>query len=153
PEKIDAPGMQPTLNRAAAVAAEAGANEVFVADSGNHRIVVFDSETGAYKRHWGAYGEKPTAAGGGAYDPTAPPARQFRDVTCVEIAKDGMVYVCDRTSNRIQVFQKDGKFVKEGSVSKETKGAIVGGQPGFVVSSAGSAWDVAFSNDPRQQFV
>ena len=64
-----------------------------------------------------------------------------------------MVYVCDRTSNRIQVFQKDGKFVKEGFVAKETRGATVGGQPGFVVSSAGSAWDVAFSNDPRQQFL
>jgi DNA-binding beta-propeller fold protein YncE len=152
PGKMEAPDSQTTLNRPAAVAVDAGANEVFVADSGNHRIVVFDSETGAYKRQWGAYGEKPTAAGGGAYDPGAPAARQFRDVTCVEIAKDGMVYVCDRTSNRIQVFQKDGKFVKEGIVSKETKGATVGGQFG-AVSSWGSVWDVAFSNDAQQRFL
>ena len=134
------------------MAVDTTANEVFVADSGNHRIVVFDSETGAYKRHWGAYGEKPTAEGGGAYDPVAAPARQFRDVTCVEIAKDGMVYVCDRTSNRIQIFQKDGKFVKEGIVSKNTKGATVSGQFG-VVSSWGSAWDIAFSNDPQQRYI
>jgi len=152
PGKMEGPDSQTTLNRPAAVAVDAAANEVFVADSGNHRIVVFDSETGAYKRHWGAYGEKPLAAGGGAYDATAAPARQFRDVTCVEIAKDGMVYVCDRTSNRIQVFQKDGKFVKEGFVAKETKGTTVGGQFG-AVSSFGSAWDIAFSNDPRQQFA
>src|SRR5438876_8847245 len=152
PGKMEGPDSQTTLNRPAAVAVDAGANEVFVADSGNHRIVVFDSETGAYKRHWGAYGEKPTAAGGGAYEAAAAPARQFRDVTCVEIAKDGMVYVCDRMSNRIQVFQKDGKFVKEGFVAKETKGSTVGGQFG-AVSSFGSAWDVAFSNDPRQQFL
>src|SRR6185503_5446131 len=152
PGKMEGPDSQTTLNRPAAVAVDAGANEVFVADSGNHRIVVFDSETGAYKRHWGAYGEKPLAAGGGAYDASAAPARQFRDVTCVEIAKDGMVYVCDRTSNRIQVFQKDGKFVKEGIVSKETKGATVGGQFGGV-SSFGSAWDIAFSNDAQQRFV
>ena len=152
PGKIEGPDSQTTLNRPAAVAVDSGANEVFVADSGNHRIVVFDSETGVYKRHWGAYGEKPTASGGGPYDPGAPPARQFRDVTCVEIAKDGMVYVCDRTSNRIQVFQKDGKFVKEGIVSKETKGATVTGQFG-AVSSWGSAWDIAFSNDAQQRFV
>jgi DNA-binding beta-propeller fold protein YncE len=152
PGKMEGPDSQTTLNRPAAVAVDSGANEVFVADSGNHRIVVFDSETGAYKRHWGAYGEKPTAAGGGPYDPGAPPARQFRDVTCVEIAKDGMVYVCDRTSNRIQVFQKDGKFVKEGIVSKDTKGATVTGQFG-AVSSWGAAWDIAFSNDAQQRFV
>jgi NHL repeat len=152
PGKMEGPDSQTTLNRPAAVAVDAGANEVFVADSGNHRVVVFDSETGAYKRHWGAYGEKPTAAGGGAYDPNAAPARQFRDVTCIEIAKDGMVYVCDRTSNRIQVFQKDGKFVKEGIVSKNTMGATVSGQFG-VVSSWGSAWDIAFSSDPQQRYV
>jgi len=156
PGKMDGPDSQTTLNRPAAVAVDAAANEVFVADSGNHRIVVFDSESGAYKRHWGAYGEKPTAAGGGAYDPSAAPSRQFRDVTCVEIAKDGMVYVCDRTSNRIQVFQKDGKFVKEGMVSKDTKGVTVGGAaalPNFIVSSAGSVWDLAFSNDAAQRYV
>jgi DNA-binding beta-propeller fold protein YncE len=152
PGKMEGPDSQTTLNRPAAVAVDAAANEVYVADSGNHRIVVFDSETGAYKRHWGAFGEKPTAAGGGPYDPNAAPARQFRDVTCVELSKDGMVYVCDRTSNRIQVFQKDGKFVKEGIVSKNTMGATVSGQFG-VVSSWGSAWDIALSNDPQQQFV
>jgi NHL repeat-containing protein len=152
PGKMEGPDSQTTLNRPAAVAVDTTANEVFVADSGNHRIVVFDSESGAYKRHWGAYGEKPTAAGGGPYDPGAPPARQFRDVTCVEIARDGMVYVCDRTSNRIQVFQKDGKFVKEGIVSKETKGATVAGQFG-VVSSWGSVWDLAFSNDAQQRYL
>ena len=152
PGKMEGPDSQTTLNRPAAVAVDAAANEVYVADTGNHRIGVFDADSGAYKRHWGAYGEKPTATGGGAYDPGAAPARQFRDVSCVEIAKDGMVYVCDRTSNRIQVFQKDGKFVKEAIVSKETKGATVGGQFG-AVSSFGSVWDLAFSNDPQQRFV
>jgi NHL repeat-containing protein len=152
PGKMEGPESQTTLNRPAAVAVDTAANEVYVADSGNHRIVVFDSETGAYKRHWGAYGEKPTAEGGGRYDPAAAPSRQFRDVTCVEMSKDGMVYVCDRTSNRIQVFQKDGKFVKEAIVSKNTMGATVSGQFG-VVSSWGSAWDIAFSSDPQQQFV
>jgi DNA-binding beta-propeller fold protein YncE len=102
--------------------------------------VVFDAEKGTYKRHWGAYGEKPGDAPGGPYDPAAPPARQFRDVSCVKISRDNQVYVCDRRNDRIQVFQKDGKFVKEAIVSKTTLGE-------------GAVWDVAFSNDPQQQFV
>jgi DNA-binding beta-propeller fold protein YncE len=153
PGKMEGPDSQTTLNRPAAVAVDTSANEVFVADSGNHRVVVFNSETGAYKRHWGAYGEKPTAAGGGAYDPAAPAARQFRDVTCVEIARDGLVYVCDRTSDRIQVFQKDGKFVKEGIVSKNTSGVTVATAQIGVVSSWGSVWDIAFSNDAQQRYL
>ena len=152
PGKLEGPDSQTTLNRPAAVAVDDKANEVYVADSGNHRIVVFDAESGAYKRHWGAYGEKPTAAGGGPYDPNAAASRQFRDVTCVELSKDGMVYVCDRTSNRIQVFDKSGKFVKEGIVNKNTTGVTVTGQFG-VVSSYGSAWDLSFSADPAQKYV
>jgi DNA-binding beta-propeller fold protein YncE len=128
------------------------ANEVYVADSGNHRVVVFDATTGAYKRHWGGSGDQPTAGGAGAYDPAAPPARQFRDVTCVKVAKDGMVYVCDRSSDRIQVFQKDGKFVKEMAVSKGAKGATttVGSIP---LNASGSVWDLALSSDPQQRYL
>ncbi len=139
------------LSKPSAVAVDAAANEVFIADTGNRRIAVFDSETGKFKRAWGAYGEKP-GADPGAYDPNAPAARQFRDVTCVDIAKDGNVYVCDRTSNRIQVFGKDGKFVKEAVIAKATLGAVVPGQFG-AVSSFGSVWDVAFSNDAQQRYL
>ena len=128
------------------------ANEVFVADAGNRRVVVFDADTGAYKRHWFAYGETGGGRAPAAYSPADPPAKSFRDVTCLEIARDGQVYVCDRSSNRIQVFQKDGKFVKEGVVSKNTLGATVTGQFG-VVSSYGSAWDIAFSSDAQQRLL
>ncbi len=151
PGKLEGPESQTSLNRPSAVAVDSTANEVYIADTGNRRIAVFDSETGAYKRHWGAYGEKPGAAPA-AYDPAAPPARQFREVSCVEIGKDNMVYVCDRASNRIQVFQKDGKFVKEGIVSKNTKGVVVTGQFG-VMSSQGAVWDIAFSNDAQQRYI
>ena len=35
-------------------------NEVYVADGyGNHRVIVYDADSGKYKRHWGAYGHKP----------------------------------------------------------------------------------------------
>ncbi len=151
PGRNEGPESQTSLNRPSAVAVDTAANEVYIADTGNRRIVVFDSETGRYKRHWGAYGEKPGAAPP-AYDPAAPAARQFRDVTCIDIAKDGNVYVCDRSSDRIQVFSKDGKFVKEAVVSKNTMGATVTGQFG-VVSSHGSVWDIAFSNDAQQRYI
>ena len=129
------------LNKPAGVAVDSAANEVYVADGfANHRIAVFDANTGAFKRSWGAYGEKPTDTDPGAYVPNATPSKQFHTVSCVKIAKDGMVYVCDRQNDRIQVFQKDGKFVKEAFVSKTTTGD-------------GSVWDVAFSPDQKVLFV
>ena len=152
PGKNDGPDSQTTLDHPAAIAVDDAANEVFVADAGNRRVVVFDAGTGAYKRHWFAYGERMPGPRPAAYSPADPAAKSFRDLTCLDIARDGQVYVCDRSSNRIQVFQKDGKFVKEGVVSKNTLGATVSGQFG-VVSSYGSAWDVAFSSDAQQRLL
>src|SRR5438067_10337146 len=99
-------------------------NELYVADGyGNRRVIVFDADTGAYKRHWGAYGHKPDDTNPGPYKPDEPPAQQFRTpVHCVELAKDGLLYVCDRTHDRIQVFKTDGTFVKELFVFKNTLG-------------------------------
>jgi DNA-binding beta-propeller fold protein YncE len=117
-------------------------NEVYVADGyGNHRVIVYDAETGKYKRHWGAYGHKPEDVNLGPYNPDAPPAQQFRNpVHCAELAKDGLLYVCDRVNDRIQVFKKDGTFVKEVFIAKRTLGD-------------GSVWDIAFSKDPQQKYI
>jgi NHL repeat len=117
-------------------------NEVYVADGyGNHRVIVYDADTGKYKRHWGAYGNKPDDANLGPYNPDAPPAQQFRNpVHCAELAKDGLLYVCDRVNDRIQVFKKDGTFVKEVFIAKRTMGD-------------GSVWDIAFSKDPQQKYI
>src|SRR5262249_27511803 len=138
--KVEGSDGKTGLNRPAAVRVDAASNEVYIADFGSRRVVVFDADTGAYKRHWGAYGEKPGDASPGSYDPNGAPSKQFRSVSCVAISKDGLVYVCDRQSDRIQVFQKDGKFVKEAFVSKSTLGD-------------GSVWDIAFSHDPQQRFI
>ena len=77
---------------------------------------MIDAETGKIKRFWGAYGKPPddkAALAQGAYDPTAT-YQQFRGpVHCADVSIDGLVYVCDRTSNRLQVFKTDGTFVKE----------------------------------------
>jgi DNA-binding beta-propeller fold protein YncE len=117
-------------------------NELYVADGyGNHRIVVFDAETGKYKRHWGAYGHKPDDTSLGRYNPNDPPAQQFRNpVHCAELSNDGMLYVCDRPNDRIQVFKPDGSFVKEQILYKNTLGD-------------GSVWDIAFSKDPQQKYI
>ena len=117
-------------------------NELYVADGyGNHRVIVFDADTGKYKRHWGAYGHKPDDISLGPYNPDAPPAQQFRNpVHCTELANDGLLYVCDRVNDRIQVFKKDGTFVKEAIIAKRTLGD-------------GSVWDIAFSKDPQQKYI
>jgi DNA-binding beta-propeller fold protein YncE len=116
-------------------------NEAYVADGyGNKRVAVIDMDSGKIKRYWGAYGNKPNDAPLGPYNPAAPPAQQFRNpVHCAELSHDGFVYVCDRVNDRIQVFMKDGTFVKEVFVEKNTRGD-------------GSVWDIAFSKDAPQKY-
>ena len=117
-------------------------NELYVADGyGNRRVIVFDADTGKYKRHWGAYGNKPDDTDLGPFDPNAPAPKQFRTpVHGVILSNDGLLYVCDRTNNRIQVFKTDGTYVKETWVAKPTLGD-------------GATFDVALSRDPKQQYL
>ncbi len=104
------------------LAFDAASNEVFVADGyGNHRIIVFDIDTGRFKRMWGAYGKPPTDDKTPPPKIGDPPATQFRLVHCVKTSNDGMVYVCDRDNNRMQVFKKDGTFVAEYFYAKDTR--------------------------------
>jgi DNA-binding beta-propeller fold protein YncE len=150
------------LGAAAHMLVDQEANELFVADGYvNHRVIVFDATSGAYKRHWGAYGKQPDDGyfqrsgerlpgpfsgvvqnenKPSNYDPNGPPPPQFRIVHAVRIAHDGLVYVCDRTNDRIQVFRKDGTFVREVFIARNTLGS-------------GSVWDIAFSPDPAQTFL
>ena len=60
-------------------------------------------------------------------------------VHCVQISKDGFVYVCDRGGDRIQVFTKQGKFVKEFIVANQT---LERGSVGSVSFFAGPAAEV-----------
>jgi DNA-binding beta-propeller fold protein YncE len=115
-------------------------NELFVADGyGNHRVVVFDADTGAFKRMWGAYGNKPAdddhcdVARVDKYDP---PSQQFSIVHSIRVAHDGLVYVADRENKRIQAFGNDGKFIKE-----------------FAKTNTPFARAVALSPDQDQKFL
>jgi hypothetical protein len=130
------------LGRPAAVAVDTEAREVYVADGyGNRRVIVFDSDTGEYKRHWGAYGGVPDDGPLPDYRPDGDPARQFRGpVHAVRLSSDGQVYVADRASNRIQVFRRDGEFVAETLLAPTTL-------------EPGSAWDLVLSPDAAQQWL
>ena len=130
------------FGRVAKISFDPKANEAFVADGyGNKRVAVIDATTGAIKRFWGAYGKAPKDTNMGPYDPDAPLAPQFRNpVHCSEPTADGLVYVCDRPNDRIQVFRKNGEFVKEQRIAPLTRGD-------------GSVWDIAFSRDPQQKYI
>jgi DNA-binding beta-propeller fold protein YncE len=130
------------FGRVAKIMIDAKANEGYVADGYlNHRVAVIDLDTGKIKRYWGAYGKPPTDEVLGPYNPTAPVAQQFRNpVHCAMMANDGLVYVCDRANDRVQVFKSDGSFVKEVFVAKETL-------------ADGSVWDIDFSKDPAQKYL
>ena len=125
------------FGRAASFALDKAANEIYVADGyGNHRVAVIDADSGAIKRVWGAYGKPPTDEKLKVHDPDSP---QFANpVHCVALAKDGLVYVCDRTNNRVQIFRKDGTFVQQFVIDAKTQGP-------------GSTWGLAFSPLDRKQ--
>ena len=130
------------FGRVAKIFVDPKENEAYVADGyGNKRVAVIDADSGNFKRYWGAYGNKPDDTNLGTYNPNAPPAQQFRTpVHCAELSNDGLLYVCDRPNDRIQVFRKDGTFVKEQFIAKRTLGD-------------GSVWDIAFSKDPQQKYL
>ena len=126
----------------AKISFDAAANEAYLADGyTNKRVAVLDASTGEFKRYWGAYGNEPSDEDLGPYDPEAPLAQQFRTpVHCAEPSNDGLVYVCDRPNDRIQVFRSDGTFVTEKIIAPLTLGD-------------GSTWDIAFSRDPEQTYM
>jgi hypothetical protein len=120
-------------------------NELFVADGyGNQRVVVFDADTGRFKRTWGAFGNTPPAAMTPNPPQSAPPnaaaPQQFGLVHAVKVSNDGIVYVADRTYRRVQTFTLDGKYIRQ--VSLTTEGDVAPVPAGF-----------SFSADPKQQFL
>jgi len=117
-------------------------NEVFVSDGYiNRRVAVFDADTGKYKRHWGAYGKRPDDSVKLERNTGGPVPEQFSLVHDVQISSDDLVYVADRSNNRIQVFRPDGTFVREAFVARE------------VATPTGTVVTMAFSPDREQRFL
>ena len=129
------------LNRPSKMFVNSKTNEVFVSDGyGNRRVVVFDATTGAYKRHWGAYGNKPDDAAPRTIVADGPGPQQFNLVHGLWLSRDDLVYVADRINNRVQAFTADGKLLREGFIARASLGN-------------GVAYDVALSADPPQRIV
>ena len=130
------------VHRAADVWVHPQGNELFVADGyGNHRVIVFNAETGAFKRMWGAFGNKPVdddhcEVVTPPSFPAGPGPQNFSIVHALRVARDGMVYVADRENRRVQMFKPDGTFVKQ-----------------LVKTDTQFARDLALSADPAQQFL
>jgi hypothetical protein len=148
-------------------------NEIFVADGyGNKRVIVFDADTGAYKRMWGAFGNtpmddppRPPALTGEAakaaaeeeeatrtlatgFDPKDPGPSQFvPPVHGVKVSNDGLVYVADRGGKRVQIFTTDGKYITQVWIDRWC--LVVGGG----CNNGNTAASVAFSADPGQRFL
>jgi DNA-binding beta-propeller fold protein YncE len=134
------------FGRPATAEVDPSTNELYVADGyHNRRVIVVDAQTGTYKRHWGAYGKPPRDEGKVSLSrptpPPSPPPQDFGNpVHCARVSHDGFVYVCDRLNDRIQVFRKDGTYVKEFIVEPRT-------------AANGSTWDIAISRDPQQRYL
>ena len=129
------------LHRPADVWVYPPTNELFVADGyGNHRVAVFDADRGTFKRMWGAFGNKPVdddhcqVVTPTTFSDPGPP--QFSIVHAIRVAKDGTTYVADREYRRVQMFTKDGMFLKQLARTYET-----------------FARNLALSPDPNQQFL
>jgi len=132
-----------SFGRVAKIFVDAVDNEAYISDGYlNRRVAVLDASTGALKRYWGAYGDPPDASENpGPYERGETPPQEFRTpVHCAELSNDRLLYVCDRPSNRISVFQTDGTFVKEVIIAPATL-------------SQGSTWDIDFSHDEEQRFL
>lgn len=130
------------LHQPADVWVHPATNELFVADGyGNHRVAVFDADTGAFRRKWGAFGNPPLDD-----DKCPPPSLksvppgagpdQFSIVHAIRVSRDGIVYVADRENRRVQTFTLDGRFIKQ-----------------VMRAEAPFARNLALSPDPEQQFL
>jgi DNA-binding beta-propeller fold protein YncE len=129
------------FNNAADIYVYPKTNEVFVADGYvNRRVIVLDADTGAFKRMWGAYGNKPDDNAPNKLADEGPGPQQFNLVHGVRVSNDGLVYVADRRNNRVQVFTIEGRFQREIFVERKTK-------------LLGTSFSVAFSPDAQQQYM
>jgi hypothetical protein len=138
------------------------AREIYIADGFlNKRILVYDMDTGAFKRGWGGHGiplseidNDPTPP----YDVSGPPPdqKQFAPALhCAHVSKDGLVYVCERGSDRIQVFTRQGEFVTSFFVhpSTQARGANCGGIWSLKDPPCGTVYNLALSRDPQQKYL
>jgi hypothetical protein len=134
------------------------AQEIYIVE--NKRVLVYGFD-GNFKRGWGGHGiplseidNNPTPPYDTASDP--PDQKQFAPALhCVHFSTDGLVYICERGSNRVQVFTKQGKFVSSFFVHPSTpsRGPECGGPGSLMFGMCGTIYNLTFSHDAQQKYV
>ena len=125
------------LHMPAGMAVDPGNGDIYVADGyGNRRVAVFDKD-GKFLRQWGRQATQEEIEKGA-------PGVFAQVVHCIAMSNAGLIYVCDRQGNRVQVFQKDGTFVRNVWIKNAS---------GKLPDKRGTAWWVAFSPDREQKFM
>jgi hypothetical protein len=136
------------------------AHEIYIVDT--KRVLVYDMDTGAFKRGWGGHGIPLSEIDNDPTPPydwksgSPPDQKQFAPALhCVHIATDGLVYICERGSDRVQVFTKEGKFVTSYFVHPSTpaRGTECGGPGSTLFGMCGTIYNLTFSHDAEQQYV
>jgi hypothetical protein len=138
------------------------AREIIIPDGFlNKRILVYDMDTGAFRRGWGGHGiplqeinNDPTPP----YDISGPPPdqKQFAPALhCAHPSRDGFIYVCERGNDRIQVFTKQGKFVKQFFIhpSTQSRGPHCGSIWSTTDPPCGTIYNLTLSTDPQQKYI
>jgi DNA-binding beta-propeller fold protein YncE len=137
------------LNQPADTFVHPATNELIVADGyGNRRVIVFDADTGRFKRMWGAFGNRPTDEAPNPAPADADPkgASQFvQPVHAARVSTDGLVYVSDRGGKRVQVFRLDGTYVSQVFIGRECRAPECG--------NGTTAASTAFSTDAQQRYL
>ncbi len=138
------------LDRPADVWVHPPTNELFVADGyGNRRVIVYDADTGEFRRMWGAFGNEPIdgepdPAWAGEQEGPGPP-HFAPPVHAAKVSNDGLVYVSDRAGKRVQVFTTEGEYVSQVFIGRECLAPECG--------NGTTAASTAFSHDPEQRFL
>lgn len=125
------------FHKPAGIAVDQSNGDLYVADGyGNRRVAVFDSD-GNYLRQWGrqATQEEMEAGVGGVFAEV---------VHCVTLSNAGLVYVCDRQGDRVQVFDKTGNFQRNIWIRTGTP---------TLPDMRGTAWWAEFSRDREQKHL
>ena len=134
--------------RPSAITVDPSNGDVYVADGeepgSNHRVAVFD-RNGRFLRQWVLHRTKAEMEAG--------EGDEFMQVPhCVAIGNDGLVYVCDRRGDRVQVFDKMGTFQKDILVPYE-KRSQNGPRLGHVPRAWGTVEWLGFSADRMNRFM
>jgi DNA-binding beta-propeller fold protein YncE len=120
-----------------AIVTDPGNGDIYVSEGyGNRRIAVFD-KTGKFLRQWGRQATDEETQQGA-------PGVFAEVVHCIAMSNAGLIYACDRQGNRVQVFQKDGTFVRNIPIPNKS---------GKLPDKRGTAWWVAFSPDREQKYL